>query len=427
VKEYSIMTDSSAVAVRSMGAGEFSVSPQTALDQIHEVQAVFKDVMKSGEHYGVIPGSSKPTLLKPGAELLANMYQYAADEIDIVNQVEQWDVPVTATTFPLFRYMIRVTLHDKNGRIMARGLGECNSFEAKYRWRSSEKVCPACGKATIIKGKAEYGGGWLCYAKKGGCGLKLKDDDPYIKSQAVGKVANDGIFDLVNTLLKMAKKRAFIDAVLSATRTSGIFTQDIEDFATLASVATEVVDTTTGEITQGKKPEEAKKEEAKPGIDPAFVIPFGLYKGQDVHGLKANQLAGLVASMQKSGKEKELPEFYKLASGLLTGDAFGGVFEKPPTEEVRAEVVADDPEEAMKLRVEVREIFEQIIPAFSAEKPKLTKEQKEIASRIVQDAFNVKGWAELQKLPAQALRDGMAKFVGLVKAESIKQKEGAAQ
>jgi hypothetical protein len=36
-------------------------------------------------------------------------------------------------------------------------------------------------------------------------------------------------FSSVNTLLKMAKKRALIDAVLSATRASGIFTQDIED------------------------------------------------------------------------------------------------------------------------------------------------------------------------------------------------------
>ncbi|MEC2076308.1 hypothetical protein [Metabacillus fastidiosus] len=37
-------------------------------------------------------------------------------------------------------------------------------------------------------------------------------------------------YTIVNTVLKMAKKRALIDAVLSATRASGLFTQDIEDF-----------------------------------------------------------------------------------------------------------------------------------------------------------------------------------------------------
>jgi hypothetical protein len=35
--------------------------------------------------------------------------------------------------------------------------------------------------------------------------------------------------DLANTILKMAKKRALIDAVLTATAASDIFTQDIED------------------------------------------------------------------------------------------------------------------------------------------------------------------------------------------------------
>lgn len=34
------------------------------------------------------------------------------------------------------------------------------------------RVCPFCGKDTIIKGRAEFGGGWVCYTKKGGCGYK---------------------------------------------------------------------------------------------------------------------------------------------------------------------------------------------------------------------------------------------------------------
>jgi len=34
--------------------------------------------------------------------------------------------------------------------------------------------CPECGvTSAIIKGKEEYGGGWLCFAKKGGCGAKF--------------------------------------------------------------------------------------------------------------------------------------------------------------------------------------------------------------------------------------------------------------
>ena len=41
--------------------------------------------------------------------------------------------------------------------------------------------------------------------------------------------ADTNPFEIANTLLKMAKKRALIDAVLSATRSSDLFTQDMED------------------------------------------------------------------------------------------------------------------------------------------------------------------------------------------------------
>ncbi len=33
-------------------------------------------------------------------------------------------------------------------------------------------ICPVCGKDAIIKSKAEWGGGWVCFKKKGGCGTK---------------------------------------------------------------------------------------------------------------------------------------------------------------------------------------------------------------------------------------------------------------
>jgi hypothetical protein len=42
-------------------------------------------------------------------------------------------------------------------------------------------------------------------------------------------VENEDIADVFNTVLKMGKKRAFVDAVLSATAASDIFTQDIEE------------------------------------------------------------------------------------------------------------------------------------------------------------------------------------------------------
>jgi hypothetical protein len=107
---------------------------------------------------------------------------------------------------------------------VATGLGSCSSYEGRYRWRDSRRRCPRCGCESVIKGKAEYGGGWLCHQKAGGCGAKFRDDDPAITGQVLGRVENEDMASMKNTVLKMAKKRAKIDATLSATRSSGMFT-----------------------------------------------------------------------------------------------------------------------------------------------------------------------------------------------------------
>jgi len=106
-------------------------------------------------------------------------------------------------------------------------------MESKYRWRETKRKCPVCGEESIIKGKAEYGGGWLCFKKIGGCGTKWDNDAAEMIEQKVGQVENEDIYSQVNTILKMAKKRALVDAALSAGRLSQVFTQDIEDMGNL--------------------------------------------------------------------------------------------------------------------------------------------------------------------------------------------------
>lgn len=46
------------------------------------------------------------------------------------------------------------------------------------RKESNLPVCPQCKtNKSVIAGKAEYGGGFVCFAKKGGCGQKWQEDD----------------------------------------------------------------------------------------------------------------------------------------------------------------------------------------------------------------------------------------------------------
>jgi hypothetical protein len=186
--------------------------------QVNLVQEVMKEFMKVDEHYGIIPGCKKPSLYKAGAEKLSMVFRMDPHyEISIDNMANgHREVTVTCTLFAIGSE-IR----------LGSGVGSASTMEAKYRYRDMGRTCPNCGNETIIKGKAEYGGGWLCFAKKGGCGAKFKEDDPAIKEQIIGKIEYDNPADFFNTVLKMAKKRAHTDAVLTVTATSDIFAQDI--------------------------------------------------------------------------------------------------------------------------------------------------------------------------------------------------------
>ena len=190
---------------------------------IARFQAIVRAELRVNHDYGVIPGTgSKPTLLKPGAEKITKLLGLA-DTYEIAERLEDWDRP-------LFRYLVKCRLISlSTGVVVSEGLGECNSMESKYRWRDAQRRCPKCQGETIIRGREEYGGGWLCFAKRGGCGAKFADNDTAITGQRLGRVENDDIYSLVNTILKMAKKRALVDAALSAGRLSDLFTQDLED------------------------------------------------------------------------------------------------------------------------------------------------------------------------------------------------------
>lgn len=142
------------------------VSVDQAIGRIKELQRFVHAVMVKGEDYGIIPGTQKPTLLKPGAEKLCEMYGLTPT-FEIVESDRDWDAGMVY-------YEVKCALVSKrSGVIAAEGLGSCNSRESRYK--------------------------------------------------------NRDVYTLSNTILKMAKKRAHVDAALSATRSSGLFTQDLED------------------------------------------------------------------------------------------------------------------------------------------------------------------------------------------------------
>jgi hypothetical protein len=203
---------------------EFAMTPQQVLKQAQLVQQVMRDVMKDTEHYGVIPGcGGKKSLFKPGAEKLCFVF-------GLSNRLHK---EVTELPGGHREYSITCDLYDRAGNLRGQGVGCCSTMESKYRYRGAAgKECPSCGAMAMRPGKKEYGGGYYCDRKSGGCGASCKGGTK--EAKALDRVPsvraeNPDPADQYNTVLKMAKKRALVDAVLTATAASDIFAQDLED------------------------------------------------------------------------------------------------------------------------------------------------------------------------------------------------------
>lgn len=196
-----------------------------AVERYDQFKEFVGRILKSDTDYGIIPGTKKKTLFKPGAEKLSTFFGLSK-RFEIVERVEDW-TGKDHDGEPFFYYLYRCSLF-RGDLLIAESDGSCNSWEVKYRWRKQERVCPKCQAENIRKSKT---GGWYCWAKTGGCGETYKDGDPAIEGQEVGRKPNPDIADQVNTFQKMAQKRALVAAVLIAVNASDYFTQDIEDFS----------------------------------------------------------------------------------------------------------------------------------------------------------------------------------------------------
>jgi hypothetical protein len=177
-----------------------------SLKKIQTFQSVVQKTLKKDQDYGVIQGTQKPTLLKPGAEKILMLLGLTSEYV-IDGEVEDYERGI-------FAYRVRCILYS-NGIKITEGLGSCNSKEDKYRWRwVNEEDIPAGVDPTTLKSKTNNYG-------------KVKY-----------RIENDDICSQANTILKMAKKRAQIDATLTVGSLSEIFTQDVEDMAEFAQKET---------------------------------------------------------------------------------------------------------------------------------------------------------------------------------------------
>lgn len=174
-------------------------------------------------HYGTIPGcGNKPALFKSGAEMLLFGFNYRAefdiDEVDLGNGHRE--------------VKVKTTIYSKNtGMEVGQGVGSASTMESKWKYRSG------VFEPTDFDVPKEY---WKNRDNK-----VLEEIDSSLKGMPLGtkkdesgnwkiaikgeKAEHPNPADNYNTVLKMAKKRSYVDATITATACSDIFTQDIEE------------------------------------------------------------------------------------------------------------------------------------------------------------------------------------------------------
>jgi len=154
--------------------------------------------------------SDKPSLLDPGTSKINNFFQVRPRHrvLDHVLCTEEGDERV--------KYIIAAELvNPKTGYVVAEGTGSCSTDEVKYqyRWLTESKLKNEQGltdeqiKALPFREMSGRGGG------------KFR----------VYRIRNPEILDLDNTILKMASKRAEMDAALQLPGVGAVFTQDLGD------------------------------------------------------------------------------------------------------------------------------------------------------------------------------------------------------
>ena len=214
-------------------AGGMVLSTEDAVAQVQVFEKFMTQVMREDVDYGSIQGIEKPFLWQSGAQWALKIHGVWADLlIDWEHSVEVWTEERI-----FFHYLVNAIGYSKRtGAKVGTAWGSCNTMEDRYRWRKASRECPQCGKQAIIKGKAEYGGGWLCWKKQDGCGAKFVDNDPAITKQPVGRVENPDTANLANTVLKMACKRAEVGLAHRVTIAGRFFTQDEDAMASMGDI-----------------------------------------------------------------------------------------------------------------------------------------------------------------------------------------------
>ena len=236
-----------------------AMSMEVALARRAAMVEFTRRIMVRNQDFGDIPGTGKPALLKPGAEKLCSFFGLEPEFIPVVEEIDWTGTRHGGETFCYVRYRCRLL---REYRILGVGEGSCNSWESRYRyhWVTTEHIredvdrtrlstrgghrthcefefAVERAETTGAYGKPEEYWKTFTEAIRSGTARRVERDSRQGKLPAweidvdttLYRILNQDVADLINTIQKMAQKRALVAATLIATSASEFFTQDVED------------------------------------------------------------------------------------------------------------------------------------------------------------------------------------------------------
>lgn len=185
-----------------------------AWEKIELVQTMLKDrVLKEGVDYGQIEGTNNKMIFKSGCEMLCIVFALEPEfELDESKSNFEDKLIRVRSTCRLFKTDMETGFR----RQVAMAMGTCSSLEIKYRYRwlyqrPTEIPASVDKMDTVAWWKEKYGDKAVRI---------FKGSPPQYR------IENPDIYDIENTIVKMANQRSLRSAVLLATGADRIFISD---------------------------------------------------------------------------------------------------------------------------------------------------------------------------------------------------------
>ena len=242
-KALAVVTSGSMAIAKETGSGYTITSPLTG-----DSQPLERDI-----DFGVVPGTKKPSLYKPGAEKVVMAYGLMT-RFSIESKREEYDMK-TGNGF--FYYLVKCSLYK----------GFSNSLTGEYQ-------------------EVEYANG-------------------YASANTLEKrTGTSSAFNASNSTLKMAEKRALVQAALAVSGLSSMFAQDMEDET--AVKAADMLEQKPESLTNAKQRQRLFDVAAQSGMTveefKRWLSAEGYPKTTEI---TVQQFEDIIAKLKSIDKEKE--------------------------------------------------------------------------------------------------------------------------